>query len=138
MTQCVRPEVSRLDIKCLQSSAHDVVDGRGEDGGSGRRYSDEDLGVRHLGSDVVDVSPESLPHGRHERVNLGLTTFEAPDMQQPANLIDLIESKGCHLSSAKTVNAQQKQDRAVSDIVLSIAAGGGNHAPHIVPAQSVR
>ena len=41
MAQRVRPEVSDLDIECAQSSADDGVDGRGEDGYSGRLCSDE-------------------------------------------------------------------------------------------------
>ena len=46
MAKRVRPEVRSLDVKCAQSSADDVVDGRGEDGYSGGLYSNEDLCVR--------------------------------------------------------------------------------------------
>ena len=91
MPQRVRPEVCSLYAQFAKPVTDDGVNGRGSDRRSRCLRPDEDLGVRHAWPNVVDVSAQSLRHGRHQGIDLGLTALEAPNVQPPRDPVDLIE-----------------------------------------------
>ena len=93
MAQRVGPEVRSPYAQCAKPVADDGVHGRCANGSARRLQPDEDLWVKHIGPDVIDVSAQSLRHRRHEGIDLGLAALEAPDVQPPGDPVNLVEPK---------------------------------------------
>ena len=94
--------------------------------------------IRRLGSAVLEVVHDGLPHDGGERIGRGMTRFALRDAQAFLAPVDVVASQGGDFASAKAIGHQQQQDGIVPSACWGSAVDRLQQATDLIPGDRAR